>query len=326
MPHRRRTALALLATAALVLAACGDDDTAADPADPASDDTTTTTEERTGEVDESVLEHIADAAERTVDEGTARFTIQASAEGTGGADGTSEVEVEGAVDFEEEQRQVTFVGPEGDLDLVVDGSVVYVELPATEDDDWARIDLDELLDEELGMGGPGAIPFQDPADNLRVLRGSAVEASEIDSDDTDSNDTDVAGTTTYRVIIDLQAAAEDADPDIEEATERMAERTGVEELEMQVSVDDDDLIRRIEYRLDLGQASVREDDVDAEGSVEADPEGLTILTIDYSDFGTSLDIEVPDDDQVIDIDEAAIRDAMEGPSGGGTDTGTDTTG
>lgn len=325
MPRRRRTALALFATAGLALGACGnDDDGTASPApDDTAEDTTTTTEGPSGEVDQDVLDRISEAAGNTVEQGTARFTATAETRGTGEADGTSEVEVEGEVDFEGERRRLTFVGPDGDLDMVFDGSVVYIELPATEGDDWARIDLDRLLDDELGMGGPGALPFQDPADNLRVLEGTALEASELGTDDVDGTET-----TNYRVIIDLRAAGEEADdPDVADAVERTADRTGLEELELQVWVDDDDLIRRVEYRLDLHQIEVSEQDANGDGgTVEADPEGATILRIEYRDFGQDLEIEVPEDAQIVDIDEDAIRDSLEGTGTTGTGAEDTTTG
>jgi hypothetical protein len=319
MPVRRTLALPVVA-ALVAVPACGDDDDpdATGTTEPTT--TTTTTAERTGEVDEAVVERVAEAAERTVEEGSARFTIEAASEGTG-FDGET-IEVEGEVDFDAGQRRLTFSGQDGDLEMIVDGSEVYLELPATEDDDWVRADLDLLFDTEVGTGGPGGIPFQDPADNLRVLGASVIEASEEGSEQVGGNDT-----TRHRLVIDLVDAAEESTDDAQEAAERLAEQTGLQELEMEVWIgDDDDLIHRIAYVLDLSDVRVEETEDDADAAVEADPEGRLIVTVDYRDFGTDLDIELPAEDQIIDLDEEAIRETLGelGGSGGERDTTTTT--
>jgi hypothetical protein len=357
---RRRILVPLAAGALLAspLAACADDDTA--------DGTTTTTEDTTTttvlDVDQDVLDRVVEAAEATIDEGTASFTIKARQDDgdtdttdlddqdgttttttttTGGADdddgdttttttGTDtdsanelEVEVEGVVDFDADQRRLTFVGPEGDLDMILDGSTAYIELPATEDDDWARIELDELLDTQVGVGGPAALPFQDPADNLRILEGNVIAASEEGSEEIDGEDTDH-----LRVVIDLEASVEDAPEETQEALEETVARTGAQELEMHVWVDDDDLIRRVEYTLDLDQVRVDDSDVDTgdtDTGVQADPEGRLVVTFDYFDFGDDVEIELPDDENIIDIDEQAIRDSLGLDDGTTATDGTTTT-
>lgn len=300
----------LLAALALLFAfGCSDDG--------GDDETTTTTstteaESTSREVDEEALERISDAVEATVDEGTAAFTVTVESEGTGtGGDGQQPIEVDGVVDFEAEQRRLTLSGDQGELDVVIDGDIAYLELPATEGDDWMRIELEALFDDEVGMGGPAAIPFQDPEDNLRVLEGSAVHAAETGSESIDGEDT-----TRYELVIDLEAASEEANEDVQEAVDETVARTGVDELEMEVWIDDDDLIRRVAYTLDLSQAQVSESEDEA--AVEADPEGTVTVTVDYSDFGDAVEIEVPDDADVVDLDEDAIRDTIGDPSGSGS--------
>ena len=310
-----RKTLGALIGAMLLLGACADDGTT----DSAS--TTTTTEDREERsVDDEVVERVADAAAKTVDEGTARFTVAVASEGTGtGADDEQPITVDGEVDFENEQRLLTLQGPSGELDVVIDADVAYVELPATEGDDWMKVELDSLFDDDIGFGGPAAMPFQSPEDNLRVLEGSAVHAAEAGEETIDGEDT-----TRYEMIIDLEAAAEDANNEVEEAVRTTSERTGLSELEIDVWVDEDDLIRRVEYTLDLSEVDV-EEDVDS-GSVEADTQGSVTVTVDYSDFGTNVNIEVPDDEDVVDIDEDAVRDAIGGSQGGSAGTTSTTSG
>jgi hypothetical protein len=305
---RHHSLAALLAALALVLAACNGatTDQAADDADT---DTPVTEQETAdpapeGDVDDDALERIAEAAQNTIDEGTARFSIEITSAGTAGQDGTQPVSVEGEEDFEAELRRMTFEGPQGELEMIVDGTTMYIELPATEDDQWLRLELEELVQGEAGFGGPGGVPSQNPRDNLEILSSAARDAQEAGEEDVDGE-----ATTRYDLVIDLDQAADTAEPDTEEALERMRSQTGLQTFDMSVWVDEDDRIRRISYTLDLGQAQVEE--TTEEGQVEADPEGEITVTVDYYDFGGDVNIEVPDDDQVIDADEEQIRQSFQ---------------
>jgi predicted small secreted protein len=300
---RHHSLAALLAALALTLAACNGGTTEQAAEDDTDTDTPVTeqeTPEPDGDVDEDALERIADAAQNTIDEGTARFTIEIETAGTAGQDGTQPVTVEGEEDFDAELRRMTFEGPQGELDMIVEGTTMYIELPATEDEQWLRLELEELVQGEAGFGGPGGVPSQNPRDNLEILSAAARDAQEAGEEDVDGETT-----TRYDLVIDLDQAADTAEPDTEEALERMRAQTGVQTFDMSVWVDEDDRIRRISYTLDLGQAQVEE--TTEEGEVEADPQGEITVTVDYFDFGGDVNIEVPDDDQVIDADEEQIR-------------------
>jgi hypothetical protein len=316
MHGRRIAGRAVAALALLAAVACGDDD--GDSAAPTT--TSTTTDDRASrQVDQDVLDRVAHAVQATVGEGTARFTVTVETEDTGsGGDGTQPIEVDGEVDFDAEQRLLTLAGGQGELDVVVDGDVAYLELPATEGDDWMRIELEALFDDDVGMGGPAAIPFQDPEDNLRLLQGSAVHAAEEGEESVGGDDT-----TRYNLVIDLEAAAEEADDEVQDAVDETVDRTRLDELGMDVWIDDDDLIRRVAYTLDLDQAELSERD--DEGSVEADPQGSVTVTVDYTDFGVEVDIEVPDDADVVDLDEDAVRDAIDDAGGSSSGPGTSST-
>lgn len=305
----RLSAAALLTIALASLAACTDDDT-----DEAVTDTDDTADEVTDDVDQEALDRVVDATQATIEEGTATFRVTAGARDVDIAQDTNQdttqrvdVEIDGVVDFDADQRRLTFVGPQGTLDVIMDGSTAYLELPATEGDDWVRTDLDELLGDDVGIGGPAGLPFQDPADNLRVLEGNVIAAQREGTEQVDGEQTDVV-----RLVIDLEASAEDASDEVNDALVDMVQRTGARELEMWVWLDGDDLIRRVRYELDLDQVRVDDDDIDADAdTVEADPSGVLLVTFDYSDFGADVDIELPDDENIIDIDEDEIRDAFD---------------
>lgn len=323
-----RTRTLLLALVALVLAIVGCE--AGDTGDTGDTEDPVPTETDEG------LERISEAAENTVEEGTARFTLTVETGDTATTDTgvdadddpdapatttTAMVEAEGEEDFEEERRRLVVQGPQGELEIIVDGSELYLQLPATEDEQWARADINELAEDGVGFGGPGGVPFQDSRSNLEVLQDATGDVSEVGEEDVQGEPT-----TQYELTINLQDAAALAEDDAAGTLEQLAEQTGLDELDMQVWVGDDDLIRRVAYTVDLGQIQV-EEDVDADGAeddpgadIEADPQGAITVTVEYYDFGTELDIELPDDENVIDLDEEQLRRSFGQPSPGQTRT------
>jgi hypothetical protein len=311
--------VALAAVFALLLAACASG-TATDTADSPTAAATEPDIDPAG-MDSEALDRVAEAAANTADQGTTRFEITLQSAGTQGADGTQPVTVEGEEDFAAEQRRMTFQAPNGELEMIIDGTDVYIQLPATEDEQWARVELDDLIGDGVGFGGPGGLPFQSPQENLAVLSNAATGAEEGDTEDVRGE-----STTRYDLTVDLERAADDLE-DGNETAQQLAQQSGVTELGMQVWIDDADLIRRIAYTLDLSQAEVDADEVEG-AEVEAEPEGSVTITIEYFDFGATLDITLPDDDAIVDIDEDAIRGSMpsDGSVGGTTDDDTGNTG
>lgn len=318
---RSRSALVLLALSVLILSACNGatvetdaNDTVAsesEPSEAASQDVSTSESETpapTG-VDEEALERVVQAAENTADEGTARFDLNVVTADTGAADGQQPVSVEAEEDFDAQQRALTFVGPDGNLDVVVDNTDVYVQIPATEDDDWARVQLEAFFASDVGFGGVGGLPFQSPQANLGVLDNAVTAAAE-------GGEEEVRGepSTRYDLVVDLEAAAQNED-DTAPGLAAAVEQSGVTELDLQVWVDGEDRVNRIAYSLDLSQANTGalESELASEGvesDVQAEPTGRVTVDVEYYDFGADVTIEVPDDADVVDIDEDEILDSF----------------
>ena len=294
----------LTAAVALVVALAGCSD--GEPADTEATDTAGATPSATpsGEVDQDVLDAIAEAANTTVEEGTARFALTVETEGTQAADGQAPVTAEGEEDFTNERRQFTFDGPRGELRVIVDGSDAYIEMPATEDEKWAQLELDRLSGGDFGFGGPGGLPFQGVADNVAFLSDAATRAEEAGDEDVEGE-----SATRYEVTVDLEEAAEESGEDVEDGLRRGLRETGVRTLDVTVWVDEEGRIAQVRYALDLAQAEI------GEGEVEAEPEGRAVVTVAYRDFGEELDIQVPSGDAVVELDEDELRDAF-----GGEDT------
>lgn len=264
----------------------------------------TPSEAASGEVDQEALDAVAEAAETTVAEGTARFALTVETEGTQAEDGQAPVTAEGEEDFDNERRQFTFSGPQGELRVVIDGSDAYIELPATEDEQWAQLELDRLGGGGFGFGGPGGLPFQSVSDNVDFLRESASRAEETGEEDVEGEPT-----TRYEITVDLEEAAEEAEAETEDGLRAGLRETGVRTLDVTIWVDEDGRIARILYALDLSQAQI------GEGEVEAEPQGRALVTVSYRDFGEELDIEVPSGDAVVKLDEDELNDTF-GSDGG----------
>ena len=282
-----------------------DPDEASEPSVGASEVESDAAAGTASEPDADALARVTEAAEATAEAGTVHVVATVETEGTGGEDGVQPISAEGDEDFVAQQRQLTLSGPTGELQVVVDGTDVYVEIPGTEDESWARVELTELLETDIGFGGPGGLPFASSEENLSVLSDAVASATEAGEEDLDGETA-----TRYDLVVDLTAAADESTDDtgLLRAT---AEQSGITELAMQVWIGDDERIRRVSYELDLSQADV---DVSVEGEagsesteVAAEPAGIVSVTVDYSDFGEDVTIELPPDDAVIDLDEDEIR-------------------
>jgi hypothetical protein len=309
---RRPVLLTVTMTAVLLLAGCNSDGTM----DLASEEPTTAATAAASEPnDPAALQAVTDAAAATADQDGATFTITVATEGTPGEDGIQPISAQGEEDFASQQRTVTLSSPAGDLRAIVDGTDIYVQLPGTEEETWARANLDELIAGDVGFGGPAGLPFRSSTDNLMVLRDAVVHASAGEEEDLDGQ-----AATRYDLTVDLEQAAQEA-ADANDTMAAVAEQSGLTRLDMQVWVGEDsnsladqgtELIRRVSYSLDLSQADI--DAATEAADVDAEPTGVVTVTIDYADFGAHVRIELPDDSQVVDLDEDAIRDSLTVPS------------
>jgi hypothetical protein len=254
--------------------------------------------------DPAALQAVTNAAAATAEEGTVHFTVTVETEGTGGADGVQPVSADGEEDFAAEQRHITFHSPAGDLEAIVDGTDIYVQLPGTEDGNWARANLDELISGDVGFGGPAGLPFRSSADNLEVLGDAVTYAASGQEEDLEGE-----ATTRYDLTVDLAQSAQEA-AEANDTMAAVAEQSGLRNLAMQVWVGNEGLIRRVAYGLDLSQADVPDEDLGA----DVEPGGSVTVTLDYADYGAPVAIELPDDSLVVDIDEKVIRGSLTVPS------------
>jgi hypothetical protein len=280
----RRAAL-LLATA-LVLPACGGSDT-------------------------STAEPVAEAAAKTTEAGSSRFEFTMTMEG-GGQSFT--LRGGGALNYSPSRGSMTLdLGDLGELSgeelgdgrmqFVFDGLVYYMKFPEGMDelgvlgDKWLKIDLAKA-GEETGIDlGALQQANQNPAQLMQFLRGASDDIEELGQEDVRGVET-----TRYRATVDLDEAAErgadigefseEMREQLKAEVERMKDQTGLETLPVEVWIDDDGLLRRLQMDLSF--------------PVEGEQVSMD-MTMDFFDFGVDVRVAPPPENQTVDVTALAGR-------------------
>lgn len=237
----------------------------------------------------SPREALSQAQENTAKVDTARFTIS----GRTTVSGAGEIAFEGAGEFDAAARRVHLtmdMAQAGEIELVMDGFVMYMRMEllqqhAPQLKPWVELDL-QKVGEEVGLDFEALMQLgrqQDPTAALEQLR-AAGEVEELGEEEVRG-----VGTTHYRTTIDVERYVELVeDPKAAESIRRVMELTGQGSIPMEIWVDEDQLVRRLEWT-----QSVRA------GGQQA----TTTMTIELSDFGAEVAIEPPPSDQVTPFEE-----------------------
>jgi hypothetical protein len=276
--------IVLLLAALLVLPACGGDSVAADP--------------------------VAEAATKTTEAGSSRieFTMAMEAEGR-----SLTMRGEGVFDYSPPIGRMTLdlgnlaelAGGElgnGRVEFVLDGAAYYMKFPQVTErffgKQWLKIDLEEVG--ELTGADLGALQQanQNPAQLMQFLRGASDDIEELGKEEVRGVET-----THYRARVDLDEAAErgaetgelsdEMREQLQAEIERMKAQTGLETLPVDVWLDEDNLLRRMQ--MDLSFAVKR-------GQVGLD------MTMDFFDFGVDVRVAPPPADETVDITELATQE------------------
>ncbi len=147
---------------------------------------------------------------------------------------------------------------------------------------WIKIDI-ESLGNAAGLGQFSQITQGDPTQTLQYLRGVTGDVQEAGTEEIRDVET-----TKYTMTIDLNKAAEQADTEeLKQAILDSIASTGLSEVPAEVWIDGDGLVRKTVTTFN---------DITT-------PQGATDMTVtqEIYDFGEDVDIEVPDDDEVLDF-------------------------
>jgi hypothetical protein len=312
--------LAIIAVLALALAACGtgEEATTEEPGDAGTDvgtetddlgtetdDLDTETDDLGTETDDADVdagtddavdaagaEGVAQAVETTLAEGSAAFdvTIDISTEEV-----TDTLTSSGVVDFEGATSEIEVLSPAGPVQTLATPQGLLISLGDT--GAWARVDPTQLQGVPAQGIGLATAPLQDPTVSLQLLRGATDDVEQLGTDTVDGEELQQ-----WRVVVDVEAAAQQADPQAQRAVGDAAQQAGGDTIELLVWTDDGDRIRRISQTVDLAASPL----------TEGQPEGTVEITTDLHDFGASVDIEQPQEGEIIDIDEQMLERLLTG--------------
>jgi hypothetical protein len=176
---------------------------------------------------------------------------------------------------------VTTGGRQVAIDTVIVGNTIYVRSPLISQrlpggKQWVKVDLNKAAKAANVDLGSLLSANPTPGGALAYLQGS----SAIKKLGTEQ----VGGvpTTHYRVVVDLQQAADRASGSDKDALEQAIKAAGTTTLPVEVWVDSQDYVRKIEYK---SQASGQSAD----------------LTMEMHDFGSPVPITAPATNEVVDL-------------------------
>jgi hypothetical protein len=263
--------IAAVPLAALSLAACGGDEASVGTGDNA----------------------VAAAAEKTLAEGSASFTLAADIEVSAfGRNAKGGFTGDGEFDFDDTKGHYTLdlsdlggqLGLPGSVtgDVLRDGDVVYLNFPLLgilfpNVKEWIKLELgsdSQLAGFDLGRFAE----VVDPSLYLSYLEAATGEADEVGSED-------VGGvqTTHYKTEIDLEQARDTA-PESQRSTIDALIASGTETLPADVWIDQDGLVRKLMF------------EYSGSGGV-----GVSSVSMELSDFGVGVALDLPSADEVTDV-------------------------
>lgn len=271
-------------------------------------------------------ERLAAAADTTAGEGTAKMAMDIASQfgDQAGAGMDMTMSAEGVVDFDAEQSSMTMEVPGmGEaLRTVVDGDVVYTEVPPMlgggDQTQWVRQDRGGSAPGMSTGPSPGGVG-EDPASMVEALTAVQGEISELGTDEV--RDVEVQG---YGFTV----AGDELQPGDEAAG-----AAGFE-VPMEAWLDADDRVRKLVTKVDLAdamksaRANMSEDQAGQMGEAlgqMSEMNGTMTVTIELFAFGEDVDIEVPADEEAIDAAEfeSRLNEQMRGlEDAGGAQDGT----
>lgn len=193
------------------------------------------------------------------------------------------------------QSMVMEVPMLGEMEMIQDGETVYMKTPAglgMGSKPWMSFDAGS----EAASGLTGSMGGQsDPTAMLESLRGVSSGVEEVGTETIDGVET-----THYAATIDLEKAMSMAPADQQAEMQASLGDLGIKEMPVDVWVDGDGLVRRMEIRMEMGKI--------AESAAGGDPtaaqmfkDATMVMTMDLYDYGVPVNIQVPPASQVQDV-------------------------
>jgi hypothetical protein len=245
---------------------------------------------------------VAEAATKSQDAGSSRVALELTM--TGFAPEPLSITGEGIQDPGQrlarftmdlsEVGELTGGGVElGEIEMVLDGSILFMRLPFLQAVDlkpWIELDLESIAEQEgLDLPSLQQLGQADPALTFAYLRAASDETEEVGKEDVRGVET-----THYRMTVKLAQVAEllpsEQREQMRAAVQAVIEATGLETVPVEVWIDDDAFVRR----MDLAYEDVE---------VAPGKKGSMSMSMELYDYGVAVDVERPPSDQVMSLEE-----------------------
>lgn len=224
------------------------------------------------------------------------------------------IHASGAMDLTGKRATMTMQLPQvGSVEVRMVGHVMYMRLPAAmqtmaHGKQWMSIDLDALLKQQTGatLSQLQGLSGQDPAQFMTLLQGVSNDVRKVGTEDVRG-----VSTTHYKVTLDLdKALARISDPATRDSVRQMYDKLGLRTIPADVWVDGDGLPRRVAMTM----SGLAKGQTGGSGAAMD-------MTMDFYDYGTSVDVSAPPADQTTDLTGAIGGAASGAISGSGTSAG-----
>ena len=239
---------------------------------------------------------VAAAAGKTQDAGSAKMAMEMKM--TGGQQDMT-ITAEGAFEFTGQQRgfmkmdlgEMAAQSGMGEMELILDGTTIYMKMPNAAQmgvtTPWVKMDAKTMAGGQ-GLGQPG-LGSSDPSQTMEMLRGVSDDVEEIGTED-------IRGTsaTHYKATLDLNKAVADAPAKTRKEMRQQLKILGTKTLPVDVWVDAEGLLRRMEMTVDMSKA-------DMGGAPAGAVPTSMFMRMDLYDFGTDVNVKIPKAKDVTDF-------------------------
>ena len=248
-------------------------------------------------------EELAQAADTSGRTSGVKVGLEATIEGP---QGDVDMTGDGEMDMKGQRGEFTYRFQGQEIRQVMDRFVMYMQSPQfegvlEEGKEWGKIDI-EKSSKELGVD-VGAVQQPGSGDPRQMFGQLKAMSGDIEKVGTD----EVRGTETthYSGDVEIDNLHEALPPDRQAAARKSIERakevSGLKDYPLDVWIDEDDQVRRMRMKMEM--KVLREE-------IAFD------FTMEFFDYGTRVDIELPPEDEVQDLTELAAQGASQFGGGG----------
>ena len=237
---------------------------------------------------------LATASEKTLEEESSKVSVSVSVDSSDGSLPQGGYRAEGAFDYSSNKGHMSVdlgklpvaAGSDaGSVNVIFDESVIYMKLPGLQESvptskPWVRIDVKELQRQSGGASQFNAFGQADPSQYLQFLQGAG-KVEELGSETVRDVET-----TRYKAVVDMSEAVKQAPAEMREALTQAIKASGSKSVPVNAWIDSAGLLRRVRYSYGGSEQT---------GSLSSS------ITVDFYDFGTTVEVRPPPADQVTDL-------------------------